>query len=322
MARPLRIEYEGAFYHVTSRGNERRKVFYAKADYEKFIFYLRDAQGKYGYLLHCYVLMTNHYHLLIETPHGNITKVMHYINGCYTSYINRRRKRSGHLFQGRYKAVLIDRDSYILELSRYVHLNPVRAKLVAKPQDYPHSSYRSYVLENKDDLIHHDLILEMISKDGKDAAKKYRGFVEGAIGEKLKNPLKKVYGGAILGGQVFIKEALRRLKDEVLQKEETSNRKQLLARHGSDHVIDTISAHFKVSRDDVFANSRGYRNLAIYLMKRFTGMTNRQIGELFGSLSYSAVAKAHQRLSTKLRNDKSLRKTIEDIVKDMSLVKG
>ena len=126
MARPLRIEYEGAFYHVASRGNDQRKIYSAKTDYEKFESYLRDAQDKYGYLLHCYVLMTNHYHLLIETPNANMSKVMHYINGSYTNYINRRRNRSGHLFQGRYKAILVDRDSYILELSRYLHLHLVK----------------------------------------------------------------------------------------------------------------------------------------------------------------------------------------------------
>ena len=128
MARPLRIEYEGAFYHVTTRGNEQKKIFFSNSDYEKFKHYLKKSQEKYGYLLHCFVLMTNHYHLLIETPKPNLNRVMHYINSSYTNYINIKRKRSGHLFQGRYKAILIDRDNYLLELSRYIHLNPVRAE--------------------------------------------------------------------------------------------------------------------------------------------------------------------------------------------------
>ncbi|RLC83857.1 MAG: transposase, partial [Chloroflexi bacterium] len=93
MARPLRIEYPGAFYHVTARGNERRRIFYGKGDYEKFRTYLKQAQEKYGYLLHSYVLMTNHYHLLIETPMGNLSSVMHYINSSYTNYINIKRRR-------------------------------------------------------------------------------------------------------------------------------------------------------------------------------------------------------------------------------------
>ena len=99
---------------------------------------MEEAQEKYGYLLHCYVLMTNHYHLIIETPRANLSSVMHYINSSYTNYINIKKRRSGHLFQGRYKAILIDRDSYLLELSRYLHLNPVRAKMVERPEDYPY----------------------------------------------------------------------------------------------------------------------------------------------------------------------------------------
>jgi len=140
MARQLRIEYEGAFYHITSRGNERRKIFFSKTDYKKFKEYLSDAQKKYNYRLHCYVLMTNHYHLLIETPDGNMSKVMHYLNGAYTNYINRKRNRYGHLFQGRYKAILVDHYSYLLELSRYLHLNPVRAGMVSKPGEYEYST--------------------------------------------------------------------------------------------------------------------------------------------------------------------------------------
>ena len=161
MARPLRIEYKGAFYHITARGNERKRIFFSKADYEKFKDYLRKAQDKYGYLLHCYMLMTNH--LLIETPNPNMSKLMHYLNGSYTSYINRRRKRSGHLFQGRYKSILVDADSYFLELSRYVHLNPVRANMVSNPEDYPYSSYSTYISNKKDGLVHTDLIFGMMS---------------------------------------------------------------------------------------------------------------------------------------------------------------
>ena len=97
MARPLRIEYEGAFYHITSRGNERKRIFFGKGDYDKFKEYLQEAQDKFGYRLLCYVLMSNHYHLLIETPNGNMSRVVHYINGSYTNYVNRKRNRSGHL---------------------------------------------------------------------------------------------------------------------------------------------------------------------------------------------------------------------------------
>jgi len=313
MARPLRIEYEGAFYHVTARGNERRKIYYSQSDYEKFKDYLKEAQEKYGYVLHCYVLMNNHYHLILETREANLSRVMHYINGSYTNYINIKRKRSGHLFQGRYKAILIDRDRYLLELSRYVHLNPIRAAVVAKPEDYVHSSYRSFVSKSKEDIVHCDLILEMVSKGGKGGGRRYRDYVEEAIGWSLENPLKGVYGGAILGRVSFIKESLRRLGDGILQKEEISYRRELQAGYESEEVIEAISNYFKVSHDDVLRDRAEWRNMSIYLMKKFTDMTNGQIGGFFGGLSYSAVAKAYQRFSVNLRRDKKLRKTVETI---------
>ena len=150
MVRALRIQYEGAFYHITARGNERKRIFFSNSDYDKFKDYLRKAQDKYGYLLHCYMLISNH--LLLETPNSDLSRIMHYINGSYTNYINRRKKRSGHLFQARFKAFLVDVDSYFLELSRYVHLNPVRARTVRKPEDYPYSSYRSYIFKKKEDI--------------------------------------------------------------------------------------------------------------------------------------------------------------------------
>src|SRR5208337_4627008 len=111
---------------------------------------------KFGLILHAYVLMTNHYHLIVGTPGKNLGKIMHFINGSYTTYVNIKRKRTGHLFQGRYKAILVDKDNYLLELSRYLHLNPVRAKMVRKPEEYLHSSYRSYVTASQESIVSPD----------------------------------------------------------------------------------------------------------------------------------------------------------------------
>lgn len=136
MGRPLRIEYPGAFYHVTSRGNEKKEVFKSQKDREKFLSYLESATERYGAAIHVYCLMSNHYHLLVETPEGNLSQIMRHINGAYTNYFNTKRQRAGHLFQGRYKAILVEKDAYSLELSRYIHLNPVRAGMVQLPEDY------------------------------------------------------------------------------------------------------------------------------------------------------------------------------------------
>ncbi len=322
MARPLRIEYEGAFYHVTSRGNERKKIFYANSDYEKFKTYLKDAQDKYGYLLHCYVLMSNHYHLLMETPNANMSKVMHFINGSYTNYINRRRGRSGHLFQGRYKAILVERDRYLLELSCYMHLNPVRAGLVKRPEDYPYSSYGAFIRMGARNLVSCDLIWEMISKGKREASRKYKEFVEGAMRKSPGTPLEDIYGGSILGSERFIREALGRLKDEIFQKKEISHRKALKASYGYENVIRGICDHFKITRDEVMGKQGGYRKIVIYLIKRFTGMTNLQIGGLLGGITYSAVAKAYERFCLKLARDSSLTKELESLSQELSIVKG
>ena len=139
MARPLRICYPGAFYHITARGNERKAIFKSNQDRVKFLSYLETAYKRYGALIHGYCLMDNHYHLLLETPGENLSQVMHHINGAYTTYYNVKRKRSGHLFQGRYKAIVVEKDAYCQELSRYIHLNPVRAGIVKSVDEYPWS---------------------------------------------------------------------------------------------------------------------------------------------------------------------------------------
>jgi REP element-mobilizing transposase RayT len=318
MARPLRIEYEGALYHVTARGNERKRIYFNKTDYKKFREYIEGTQEKYGCLLHAYVFMTNHYHMIIETPKPNISKVMHYINGSYTTYINKKRDRSGHLFQGRYKAILIDRDNYLLELSRYIHLNPVRAHIVEKPEEFINSSYASYIGNRKDDIVHHNQILNMISKDKKTAPKLYRDFVENGIGVDLENPFSKTYGGSILGGKSFIKQALSRLKEGVVSRKETSHRKILESAYQSDVIVDAVSAFFSVDNTEVLNNKKEYRNICIYIMKKYTGMTNGQIGQIFNGLTFSAVAKVYQRMSKAVEENRAMRKKVGKIISTLS----
>ena len=322
MSRPLRIEYEGAFYHITARGNERKRIFYDEKDYRKFKDYLVQAQDKHDYLLHCYTLMLNHYHLLIETPNGNLSKIMHFINGSYTNYINRRKGRSGHLFQGRYKAILIDKDYYLMELSRYIHLNPVRAKLVEKPEEYPHSSYRSYIFKGKDEFVSRDFILSLISQDSMNSMKEYKSFVETGIIEELEDPFKDIYGGMILGGKRFVRDVLDRVDFELIDKTETSNRKELHSANAVDHIIGIVASNFKISPNDVTKSKREIRNIAVYLIKTFTSIDNKQIGDLFGGLSYSAVSKVYQRFIDKLKKDKRLKRKVNGIIKSMQEKRG
>jgi putative transposase len=205
MARPLRIEYAGAFYHVTARGNERKAVFKSRRDREQFLGYLESATERYGAVIHVYCLMDNHYHLLIETPLGNLSKIMQHINGAYTMYFNTKRKRCGHLLQGRYKAILVEADEYSMELSRYIHRNPVRAGLEKHPDAYEWSSCQYYTTKPKaPEWLQRDLILGYFDAEQKKAMEIYRTFVESVSEKEPMNPLSERLHSVILGSQDFV----------------------------------------------------------------------------------------------------------------------
>lgn len=321
MARPLRIEYEGAVYHVTARGNERKNIFFSKSDYNKFLDYLAESKKKFKIIVHCYVLMGNHYHLILETPEANLSKMMHYVNGSYTSYINVKRKRSGHLFQGRYKSILVDRDNYLLQLSRYIHLNPVRAKMSERPEEYPYSSYGVYILTRKDDLITTDLILELTKSSRGSERQTYKLFVDAAIGKENDNPAKDIYGGIMLGGVKFIKENLRRIKEEYYVKDAISNRKALRAVYGMEEVIEGISNCTHILKSNIKIKKSLMRNIVIYFIKERTGATNRQTGEYFGGLTCSAVAKIHRKMINDIKEDGALRRMVNQLQKNLDIFK-
>src|SRR3989337_3543905 len=206
MARLLRIEYPGAFYHITSRGNEQQNIFKSDNDRTKFLSYLESAVERYKAVIHVYCLMGNHYHLLLETPLGNLSQIMRHINGAYTTYFNKKYQRSGHLLQGRYRAIVVDKDEYAVELARYIHLNPVRSGIVNAHSGYRWSSYKHYTEKGKKpEWLFKDFILGYFGKNIHKAQKKYRQFVHELIGHEYGNPLQKGVASTILGGIDFIK---------------------------------------------------------------------------------------------------------------------
>ena len=178
MARPLRIEFPGALYHVTSRGNEQRPIFRDDVDCTMFLTFLGQAVQRFGWSITAWVLMTNHYYLVIQTPEANLSRGMHWLNGTYAGWFNHRHKRSGHLFQGRFHAFLVERETYLRELLRYVVLNPVRAKMVERPEDYRWSSYRSTAgLEAADIWLDVSAALGLFDDDPTVAQRQYQEFV-------------------------------------------------------------------------------------------------------------------------------------------------
>ena len=183
MARPLRIEYDGALYHVTSRGNERKPIFRDDGDRELFLATLWQVSERFHWLCHAYCLMGNHYHLVIETPDGNLSKGMRQLNGVYTQAFNRRHHRVGHLFQGRFKGILVQKESHYLEVCRYVVLNPVRAKAVKHPREWVWSSYRATGgLAAVPRCLTFEEILSHFGQRQGPAQRKYREYVSEGIG--------------------------------------------------------------------------------------------------------------------------------------------
>jgi putative transposase len=183
MARPLRLEFPGAIYHVTSRGNERRPIFRSDRDRRAFLGFLGEAVLRFGWSITAYVLMTNHFHLVIQTPEANLSLGMHWFNSSYAGWFNRARKRSGHLYQGRFKSALIQKEAYLAEVLRYVVLNPVRAHMAERPEDYKWSSYRATAgLESAPDWLDLESALMLFDDDREKAHTEYREFVLARIG--------------------------------------------------------------------------------------------------------------------------------------------
>lgn len=205
MARPLRIEYEGAVYHVTSRGNARESIYFNDSDRKNFLETLAHIAERFSWLCHSYCLMDNHYHLLIETPEGNLSRGMRQLNGVYTQTFNKKYKRVGHLFQGRYKAILIESESYLLLVSRYIVLNPVRAGMVKKPEEWRWSSYRVTVGKEKiPEFLRVDWILSHFGRRSKGTIEKYMEYVMEGIGKE--SPFMDLKSRIILGSEKFIEK--------------------------------------------------------------------------------------------------------------------
>jgi REP element-mobilizing transposase RayT len=314
MARPLRITYPGAFYHVTSRGNERKAVFKSVRDREKFLEYLESATERYNAVIHVYCLMDNHYHLLLETPSGNLSKIMAHINGAYTTYFNTKRQRSGHLFQGRFKAILVEADEYAKELSRYIHLNPVRAKMCELPEDYNWSSYLSYIGKEKVPIwLKRDFILGFFGKKLSDAQKGYREFVEKLCGQEYESPIKEAVGTAILGSEVFVDHIRETF---LVERKPDKDVPELTAFRQKITIEDIENEVRRVIKD----NEKLSRNMQIYLSHKLTGGKFDSIGKHF-DLSASGVCKTAGRFIQRIQDDRKMKKTIDKIEGNLSKVK-
>jgi hypothetical protein len=253
--------------------------------------------------------MGNHYHLLLETPRGNLSQVLHHINGAYTTYFNVKRGRSGHLFQGRFKGILVEKDAYCKELSRYIHLNPVRVGLVRTPMEYRWSSYRYFIGKaSKPGWLTTEWVLEDFGGNGEKGFRGYREYVERQDLEEMENPLKKVIGSTYLGSQDFIK----RISGEYLERNiDKRNVPAIKTIRRGPSVRDIAEAVVKVAgRDHVL-----FRKICVYLSHQHSGLSLDQIGSCFG-MKGSAVSQAIRRFKGRIEREKELRDLASRITKE------
>jgi len=264
MSRPLRIEYPGAVYHVTARGNARQPVFESDFDRGKFLELLRETIKQFNWICHAYCLMDNHYHLLIETVDANLSKGMRNLNGVYTQCFNRTHRRVGHVFQGRFKAILVERESYLLELCRYIVLNP-------EPADYKWSSYRETAgLAKGEDSASTDWILSQFSARKSIAMKRYVAFVEKGIDSK-ENVWGSLQSQVILGGKDF----LLRLKPAIKDKEELKEIPRIqrtVARPTLADIFELNGYYPKQKRNEFIRKACNEHGYSFSAVGRYTGL--------------------------------------------------
>lgn len=330
MARALRIQYPGAFYHVTCRGNERRDIFLSKEDQKVFLEKLGLSSDIYNIPILAYVLMTNHFHLLLTTPDGNLSEFMRHFNISYTAYFNTRHHRVGHLYQGRYKSYLVDADNYLLEVSRYIHLNPVRIKALTKksPKErwdalmtYKASSLPGYLWGRKrQDFVNYAFVLDYLGGDDSKGRKEYRKFLGRGVTEDLDNPLELGKGSGIVGEESFVQW----VKDSFLRHRRCKREQPALRELKKLFPPEVLMDHFfRLSgerKEDILTRGKNSTERAMLMefLYRFCQVTQPQIGSMVGGIDYSAVSQARSRLRNRLREDKKLRHRFEMLDKQLA----
>jgi putative transposase len=314
MARPLRIQFPGAFYHITCRGIERRKIFIDDQERCQFLSYLSESLDTYQVVLHAYILMPNHFHLLIQTKKANCSEFMRHFNIRYTGWFNWRHRRNGNLYQGRYKAYLIDADSYLLEVSRYLHLNSVRVRRLRKldyrvqwqyAKEYQWSSIRGY-LEEKKALknIEYGLILAMVGdRNG------YRKSVIDGIKKGIDNPFQKVKSRVILGDDDFVARAKKYIRRASVR-EQPSYRDVVIKTLEPEVVLGVLSRECGIKKG-ILQRRRvngEVRGMVAELLYKYSEITQVQIGRLIGDVDYVSVHYLRKRFRERMKENSKIRK--------------
>jgi len=316
MARAWRIEFEGALYHIFSRGNERRDIFFGGEDRQRFLDTLGEMAQRFDIDVCAYVLMDNHYHLLLRTARAHLSRAMQWLGVTYTNRFNARHSRSGHLFQGRFKSMLVQNDAYLLHVSYYIHRNPLRAKVVERLADYRWSSYRTYAYGQKaSEWLNTERILSQLVNVS-DPHKAYRENIqkyakeESRLWENLRH-------GFILGDKRFVNEIKRKYLPETAHRE-IPQQGLLIKEVALGPVLEKTARFLGCDLNEfksaarISSNRVLDRDLLLYAVWQLGVQTNSQLGEVFG-MSGSAVSKRMAIMKSKAADDESIRRRLSKI---------
>lgn len=314
MVRPLRIEYPGAVYHVITRGNNRQRIFTDDRDRRTYLQKVLHYCTEKDVHVLCYCLLSNHVHLLLETPQWNLSKLMQPLQTSYTLYFNRRYGHTGHVFEQRYKALVVDRDNYLLlQVSCYIHLNPVAAKLVQRPQDYRWSSYQAYCRERRTEGVRRELLLgQLVGRIGQ-KVRQYREFVEGALkrsGPWASLPIRKQ---VFVGDEEFVKATKQQGKR---------------ARAGEEHhslaaIVQGVCEVMGIEREKLRQARREERiqhgrEMLMYLARQYSGASLQEIITYVGARDSSTVSHGVRRAAARVKAERPFRYQVEKVLEKLS----
>lgn len=315
MSRPLRIEYPGAWYHVMNRGRRSESIFSDRKDYLMFTDLLLESSQMWNVNISAYCLMTNHYHILVQTPDGNLSRCMRHLNSIYTQRYNRRYKIDGPLFRGRYKSILVSNDSHLLQLIRYIHKNPVKANIVKDMGEYEWSSYRGYLSYAQQwDWLYKDYIFSLLTHKKQGRLKPFIEFMQQEDSKEVQKLFSLNNLPSVFGPESF----MTRIKEQYYFKKknyEVPDSKKLAPKART--IISAVCDYYAVSFDDLLMTRRGIfnepRSVTVYLLRHLRGESLKGIGNHFNIKAYSTVSSIIRRVSRLKETDKGLEKRLRDL---------
>ena len=316
MSRPLRVEFPGAWYHVMNRGLNRNLIFFDSEGHQLFLDTLAEACTLFNVQVAAYCLMPNHYHALIHTPEGNLSRFMRHLNGVYTQRINRKRKRDGPLFRGRYKGILVQEESYLLQVVKYIHHNPLKARMVSTLREFPWSSHSSFVKSNRKTPPEWLMVAEVLRHFTARKARAlvlYKEFMGEEVSREIAKFYSKQYWSPVLGDETFVDRIKAKyIECEQPRNKEVKGKRAIRGKAKVRRVNREVCRHFKVSESYLYESRRGQNNIprqmAVLLSRDLSGLRLSELAETYKINTYKTVGTLCYRFQETLKKNRKTAK--------------